>query len=179
VKEDVSSAPPAPIAPPAIVRAAPDWGPRDLPDFRQWLESCHALASQVHARLLTAERYAAECPWALTEAHRVAREAADRLEETLLSALERAQMLDVPSTPQVQTAPTAPTDVEQLARVLGITAAAGPHWDALGTPTAKQPDCYLCGEDEIGSTFDTAWCCACGWHGSLTDLLGQTGRIPR
>jgi hypothetical protein len=45
------------------------------------------------------------------------------------------------------------------------------HWDQYGTPLKKQPDCLVCGDDEIGSSFDGAWCHRCGWHGSLTWLL--------
>lgn len=40
-----------------------------------------------------------------------------------------------------------------------------------GTILAKRADCHRCGEDEIGSHFDAAWCHACGWRGTLADLL--------
>lgn len=44
-------------------------------------------------------------------------------------------------------------------------------YDINGTPLRKQPDCPRCGEDEIGSSFDNAWCHRCGWRGSLVALL--------
>jgi hypothetical protein len=44
-------------------------------------------------------------------------------------------------------------------------------WKADGTPRRKHPRCVFCGEDEIGSSFDTAWCHACAWKGSLTEFL--------
>lgn len=44
-------------------------------------------------------------------------------------------------------------------------------YDEYGTPTSKHPNCPRCDEDEIGSHFDDAWCCACGWRGSLAELL--------
>lgn len=39
-----------------------------------------------------------------------------------------------------------------------------------GTPLSKHPDCPNCGEDEIGSHFDNAWCHACGTRWSLRVL---------
>ncbi len=50
-------------------------------------------------------------------------------------------------------------------------AASDSLWDQYGTPTRKQPFCLRCEEDEIGSSFDAAWCHCCGWRGSLTALL--------
>jgi hypothetical protein len=40
-------------------------------------------------------------------------------------------------------------------------------WDEHGTTLRKQDDCHCCGEDEIGSHFEQAWCHACGWRGTL------------
>lgn len=57
-------------------------------------------------------------------------------------------------------------------RQTGLLDAPSVHWDHYGTPLKKQPDCLVCGDDEIGSSFDRAWCHRCGWHGSLTWLLG-------
>jgi hypothetical protein len=44
-------------------------------------------------------------------------------------------------------------------------------WRDDGAPRRPHPACPFCGEDEIGSHFDKAWCCACSWKGTLTDLL--------
>jgi hypothetical protein len=40
-------------------------------------------------------------------------------------------------------------------------------YDQHGTTLRKQDECHICGEDEIGSHFDQAWCHRCGWRGSL------------
>jgi len=44
-------------------------------------------------------------------------------------------------------------------------------WKEDGTPRRKLPKCVFCGEDKLGSEFDDAWCLACNWKGSFTDLL--------
>lgn len=42
------------------------------------------------------------------------------------------------------------------------------RWDDHGTPLAEHGPCPGCGSTtEVGSHFDTAWCCACGWKGAL------------
>jgi hypothetical protein len=43
-------------------------------------------------------------------------------------------------------------------------------WKSDGTPRHKHPPCVFCGEDDVGSSFDDAWCGACGWKGSLTEF---------
>ena len=44
-------------------------------------------------------------------------------------------------------------------------------WDEFGTPLYEHVACLKCGEtDEVGSHFDGAWCCYCGWSGSLTGM---------
>jgi hypothetical protein len=46
-------------------------------------------------------------------------------------------------------------------------------WDQYGTPRLPHVPCPVClddDQDEVGSTFDGAWCCRCGWHGSLTEM---------
>jgi hypothetical protein len=40
-------------------------------------------------------------------------------------------------------------------------------WDEYGTTLRKHDDCHVCGDDEIGSHFDSAWCHRCGWRGTL------------
>lgn len=45
-------------------------------------------------------------------------------------------------------------------------------WNAAsGTPLNPHGPCPSC-EDaaEVGSHFDEAWCCQCGWRGSLTRM---------
>lgn len=49
-------------------------------------------------------------------------------------------------------------------------------WDQYGTPLQRNSDipCPKCGEDgEVGSCFDWAWCCLCGWYGSYTELMSR------
>jgi hypothetical protein len=52
-------------------------------------------------------------------------------------------------------------------------------WNSLGTPLLPHPRCMapvgdeVCNADEIGSSCDAAWCHACGWRGSLTDLRAR------
>ncbi len=44
-----------------------------------------------------------------------------------------------------------------------------PLWDHYGTPTRPHKACPSCNTaDEVGSHNDRAWCCYCGWDGSLT-----------
>lgn len=43
-------------------------------------------------------------------------------------------------------------------------------WKTDGTARHKHPLCVFCGKDEVGSSFDDAWCSACGWKGSLTEF---------
>ena len=46
-------------------------------------------------------------------------------------------------------------------------------WDEHGTPLQPHVACPSCLEDdEVGSHFDSAWCCFCGWRGSLTEQHG-------
>lgn len=50
-------------------------------------------------------------------------------------------------------------------------------WDDWGTPRYPHVNCPICGDedaDEVGSHFDHAWCCTCGWHGSLTEMRAGT-----
>ena len=42
--------------------------------------------------------------------------------------------------------------------------------DRNGVPSRKHDPCRRCKADEIGSFFESAWCCACGWRGTLADL---------
>jgi hypothetical protein len=42
-------------------------------------------------------------------------------------------------------------------------------WDENGTPLYPHVMCPVChDESEVGSNYDCAWCCICGWHDSLT-----------
>jgi hypothetical protein len=44
-------------------------------------------------------------------------------------------------------------------------------WDDHGTPLRPHLFCPKCGDHtELGSHFDEAWCHACGWKGSLTEM---------
>lgn len=53
-------------------------------------------------------------------------------------------------------------------------------WSRGGAPMFSHPRCLnvshgeVC-NDEIGSHFDHAWCHACGWSGSLTELRARAG----
>jgi hypothetical protein len=53
-------------------------------------------------------------------------------------------------------------------------------WDEYGRPLHPHTGntvCPKCGEnDEVGSSFDDAWCCHCGWRGSLTELRRRSTR---
>jgi Zn ribbon nucleic-acid-binding protein len=44
-------------------------------------------------------------------------------------------------------------------------------WREDGTPRREHPRCVFCGADEIESSFDDAQCRACGWKGSLVELI--------
>ena len=54
-------------------------------------------------------------------------------------------------------------------------------WDEYGRPLQPHTGntvCPKCGEDdEVGSSFDDAWCCHCGWHGSIFEASRHT-RMP-
>jgi hypothetical protein len=44
-------------------------------------------------------------------------------------------------------------------------------WDGLGTPCLPHVPCPTCRQPgEVCSAFDAAWCCRCGWRGSLTAM---------
>jgi hypothetical protein len=44
-------------------------------------------------------------------------------------------------------------------------------WDENGTPRRPHRPCPQClSSDEVGSSFDDAWCCTCSWKGSLKTM---------
>lgn len=52
-----------------------------------------------------------------------------------------------------------------------VNTADSPYWDDFGVPRHRHVPCPVCNDnDEVGSSFDHAWCHRCGWHGSLTDM---------
>jgi hypothetical protein len=52
-------------------------------------------------------------------------------------------------------------------------------WDKWGTPRLPHRPCPRCGEsDEVGSHCDSAWCCYCGWRGSLTGVWTSFRILP-
>lgn len=43
-------------------------------------------------------------------------------------------------------------------------------FDENGRTLKKHKPCHRCGEDEIGSHYEQAWCHACGWRGEIGQL---------
>jgi hypothetical protein len=50
-------------------------------------------------------------------------------------------------------------------------------WDEYGVPKQQHVPCPQCGDayetNEVGSSFDHAWCHRCGWQGSLTTMRSR------
>lgn len=44
-------------------------------------------------------------------------------------------------------------------------------WDETGSPLRAHKPCPACkSASEVGSYYDHAWCCACGWKGLLPEM---------
>jgi hypothetical protein len=52
-------------------------------------------------------------------------------------------------------------------------------WDEWGTTLRKHDDCHVCGEDEVGSHFERAWCHRCGWRGTLAEHRAAAAMATR